>query len=56
MAFDYKKEYKDLYNPKTKPSIVEVPEMNFIAVQGIGNPNEEDGAYKKAVGVLYAIA
>ena len=56
MAFDYKKEYKDLYNPKTKPSIVEVPEMNFIAVQGIGNPNEEAGAYKKAVGVLYAIA
>ena len=28
--FDYKKEYKDLYQPKAKPSIIEVPEMIFI--------------------------
>lgn len=36
---DYKKEYKDLYQPKTKPSIIEVPEMIFIAINGKGNPN-----------------
>ena len=56
MAFDYKKEYKELYMPKNKPEIVHVPEMNFIAVRGTGNPNEEGGAYKEAIGLLYGIA
>ena len=56
MAFDYKKEYKEFYLPKNKPEIVTVPTMNYIAIRGEGNPNKEDGAYKKAVGVLYAIA
>ena len=56
MAFDYKKEYKEFYMPKNKPEIVEVPPMNFIAVRGMGNPNDEEGAYKQAVGLLYAIA
>ena len=49
MAFDYKKEYKEFYMPKGTPSIVTVPKMNFIAVRGSGNPNEEEGEYKKAV-------
>lgn len=56
MAFDYKKEYKEFYMPKKKPELVEVPEMKFIAVRGKGNPNEEDGVYKKAIGLLYGIA
>lgn len=56
MAFDFKKEYKEFYMPKKKPEIVEVPAMNYIAVRGQGDPNEEDGSYKKAIGVLYAIA
>ena len=56
MAFDYKKEYKEFYMPKGKPSIVTVPKMNYIAVRGSGDPNKEDGEYKAAVGVLYAIA
>jgi len=56
MAFDYKKEYKEFYMPKNKPEIVDVPEMNFIAVRGKGNPNEEGGAYKAAIGLLYGIA
>ncbi len=56
MAFDFKKEYKELYAPKTKPEIVTVPPANYIAVRGKGNPNEEDGAYKQAVSILYAIA
>ncbi len=42
MAFDYKKEYKEFYMPKNKPSIVEIPKMNYIAVRGTGNPNEEN--------------
>ena len=56
MAFDFKKEYKEFYMPKNKPEIVTVPKANYIAVRGTGNPNEEDGEYKLAVGVLYAIA
>lgn len=56
MAFDYKKEYKEFYMPKNKPSIVKVPKMNYIAVRGKGDPNKEDGEYKKSIGLLYAIA
>ena len=56
MAFDYKKEYKEFYMPKSKPEIIEVPKMNYIAVRGSGDPNDEDGEYKKAIGLLYAIA
>ena len=56
MAYDYKKEYKEFYLPKAKPGIVTIPKMNYIAVRGEGDPNEEDGAYKNAIGVLYAIA
>ena len=56
MAFDYKKEYKEFYMPKNKPSIVEIPKMNYAAVRGKGNPNDEDGNYKKSIGMLYAVA
>ncbi len=56
MAFDYKKEYKGMYMPKATPTIVEVPEMKFIAVNGNGNPNEPDGEYQQALGILYPVA
>ncbi len=56
MVFDYKKEYKEFYMPKSKPSIVVIPKMNYIAVRGKGNPNEDDSEYKKSIGLLYAIA
>lgn len=56
MAFDYKKEYKEFYLPGKSPQIVEIPAMNFIAVRGTGNPNDEDGDYKAAIGLLYGIA
>ena len=56
MAFDYKKEYKEFYMPKNKPSIVTIPKMNYIAVRGKGDPNLDDGEYKKTIGLLYAIA
>ena len=55
-AFDYKKEYKEFYLPPRKPQIVEVPAMNFLAVRGMGDPNEEEGDYKAAIGLLYGIA
>ncbi len=55
MAFDFKKEYKEYYMPKNKPGIVTVPSMNYIAVRGAGDPNQEDGDYKKSIGLLYGI-
>ena len=56
MAFDFKKQYKEFYMPKNKPEIVTVPQANYIAVRGKGNPNEIDGAYQKAISILYAVA
>ena len=56
MALDFKKEYKELYMPKNKPEIVMVPKANYIAARGQGDPNEENGAYQQAIGVLYAVA
>lgn len=56
MAFDFKKEYKEFYMPKSKPEIVTVPRANYIAVRGQGDPNEEGGAYQQAIGVLYSVA
>ena len=56
MPFDFKKEYKEFYMPKGKPEIVTVPKMNYIAVRGKGNPNEEEGEYKKSIELLYGIA
>lgn len=56
MAFDFKKEYKNLYMPGKKPEIVDVPRMNYIAVRGQGNPNLEGGAYQQAIGILYGVA
>ncbi len=56
MAFDFKKEFKGLYLPKSKPEIITVPKVNYIAVRGKGNPNEKDGAYSQALSILYAVA
>lgn len=56
MVFDYKKEFKEYYMPKSKPEIIEIPQMNYIAIRGKGNPNIENGEYQQAVAVLYAIS
>ena len=56
MAFDYKKEYKVFYMPKAKPGIVTIPQMNYLAVRGSGDPNAEGGEYKESISLLYGIA
>ena len=56
MSFDFKKEYKEFYLPKSIPSVITVPEMNYIAVRGKGDPNDENGEYKNTIGLLYGIA
>ena len=56
MVFDFKKEYKELYKPKAKPSIINVEKANFIAVRGVGDPNEGNSEYKQSISLLYPIA
>lgn len=52
---DYKKAYKELYQPSAKPSIIDVPEMTFIAVDGSGDPNTSS-EYKEALELLYGLS
>ncbi len=56
MAFDFKKEYKEYYLPKNIPTIIKIPKMNYLAYRGKGNPNSENGEYKKSIELLYSIA
>ena len=56
MAFDYKKESKNFYMPPKKPEILEIPEMNYLAMRGKGDPNDEGGEYAAALNLLYGIA
>jgi hypothetical protein len=53
---DYKKEFKNLYNPPSKKVVVvEVPAFNFLMVDGMGNPNTSQ-EYKEAVEALFTMA
>lgn len=54
--FDFKKEFKEIYSAKKIPAIITVPKMNYVAVKGAGNPNDEGGAYQQAIQILYAIS
>jgi len=53
---DFKKELKHLYRPSAKLfEVIDVPEMNFLMIDGHGNPNTAQ-AYGEAVEALYAVA
>jgi hypothetical protein len=53
---DFKKELQHLYNPSSREfSVVDVPEMQFLMVDGHGDPNTAP-AYQEAVEALYAVA
>ena len=47
MAYDFKKEEKQFYRSGKKPELVDVPQMQYLAVQGQGDPNQEGGEYKQ---------
>lgn len=55
MAFDYKKEYKEFYLPPQKPGLIMVPEMQYVAVRGRGNPNEPGETIRKLWGLCTAL-
>lgn len=52
---DYKKAFKAYYQPSTKPSIIDLPDMTFFAVDGSGNPNTSE-EYKEALEILYGLS
>ena len=53
---DLRKELKHLYNPSSKQiAIVDVPEMNFLMIDGQGDPNTSV-AYRNAVEALFAVS
>ncbi len=56
MPFDYKKEYKEIYQPSKMPSLIEVPPISYVAVRGKGDPNEEGGEYQRAIQLIYGIS
>ena len=52
---DFKKQLKHLYNPPKRFTVVDVPPMNFVMIDGHGDPNTAQ-EYKDAVEALYAVA
>ena len=54
MKYEWKKQEKDLYLPKEKPAIINVPKQKYFMIDGKGNPNEPD--FSERVGVLYSLA
>jgi hypothetical protein len=55
-ALDYKKELKHLYRPSAKKfEVVDVPPMNFLMIDGHGDPNTAQ-EYQEAIEALYAVA
>ena len=54
MKHEWRKQEKELYLPKSKPQLVRVPKMQFLMINGKGNPNGEGFAEK--IGVLYSLA
>lgn len=56
MPYDFKKEQKELYQPKTAPALVHMPKMNYLAVRGKGDPNDPDGEYARSIPLLYGVA
>lgn len=53
-TIDYKKEFKELYMPGANPILVNVPPINFIMVDGGGDPNSSE--FEKAVELLYGLS
>jgi hypothetical protein len=59
---DFKKEYRSFYTAKRDPGIVDVPPLQFLMVDGAGNPNTSSrfpecmaGLYPVAYGLRFAV-
>ena len=54
-TYDFKKQQALYYTTKQEPHVMEIPKMKYVMVKGVGDPNDEQGAYKEALGLLFAI-
>lgn len=52
---DLKSEFKELYSAKRTPALVDVPELQFLMIDGVGDPNTS-AEYADAISALYSIA
>jgi len=52
--FEYKKVLKELYLPQNSPSVIDVPSMSFVMIDGEGDPNGEEFAL--ATTALYSFS
>lgn len=56
IKFDFKKAFKECYGAKPTPSLIRVPPLSFLAIEGSGNPNEPNGDYQAALQALYTLS
>ena len=54
MKYQWRKEEKHFYLPKTKPEIIDIPAFNYFTIKGKGNPNGK--MFEQCVGALYSVA
>ena len=54
MKHEWRKKEKEVYLPKNKPEIINVPTYKFLTIKGEGNPNSE--IFPEYIGALYAVA
>ena len=52
--YEWRKKEKGLYLPKTLPEVIDIPEFNFLTIEGEGSPAEAQFVNK--VGALYSLA
>ena len=51
---DYKKDFKEIYLPKTKPTIIQLEPMKYVTVEYLGDPNES--RYQYVMSALYGFS
>lgn len=54
MKHEWRKSEKELYMPKAKPQVIEVPKLKYFTIEGEGNPNNPD--FSERIGALYALS
>lgn len=54
MKHEWRKKEKEIYLPKTKPELINIPKYKFITISGEGNPNST--YFSEHIGVLFSVA
>lgn len=54
MKYEWRKNQKNLYQIKSKPTLLTVEKQNYIMLDGKGNPNEE--VFSEKISALYSLA